>query len=862
MKKLLSLVFVAVMIASLAAATVTTGGATADPSASYVVQTAPNEDSDIRMWFQHANVKVHQEDKTSTGRNTYSVYMAKNEYQGTQVTLYSPSVTKSLITAEIGSFTAMDGSGATMTAELYYEFYIKCDNLDSTDVLGVNNASQSFIREGMIPDAMAPIGDINMQGGRGKFTLTAGKTQTLYIKIKSTLETPSGWYSAQFNVKNTSGQVVKTATVYAYVWDFEIPEATHLQTAVQLGYDKYNAANLYKNAYDYLLDNRLCAYEIPGGLTSSNADLSYYLENPRVNAIAVQNKTYSCQLLWPEIQTIYNLMSSRSDWNDIKDKFYFYYVDEPRSKQVHEVTQSQYFYDLHPPIEKMFQFHSSRVERGWPGATCLVTIDDNSPYVPGTSADGVSDYGYAKNLAWNGSRYLTADDGVGRFSGVMDTVQGIMDEGSTDIWCVKTQVFTPNSVLASSGYHGLYRVNKVMDINGQCSGFDYGNLAALYFDWDSIYGPFDQRFRNYQAERAAQGDNKKLWVYMCGKGPDYTYCNNLIENTGLQSELLLWQTMQNGATGFLYYSANMWPESSNTAGFAEGSSVAYDGSTVSGKWPVNRWTPTGVYNATAYPFGDPISQGTVGYGNGVLLYGKDMKTYLRVFGSTTPLGTVRVEHLRDGVEDYEMLYQYREAYGETAMQTLISKVSSNVVNYLSMPAFNRSSYPSSMTNEDVFASVRIELGNAVEAAAQTQPHEHTWDAGVVTTDPSCTEDGVKTYTCTECGETYTEAVPATGHTWNAGVVTVQPTYKTEGVRTYTCTKCGETYTEPIPVIPPKIGDVNGDGVTNMKDIQLLKKFVASTVTIDDIVDVNSDLDGDGSIGFKDLRLLKSSLAGS
>lgn len=851
MKKIISLIIAAVMLASLIPASVTvSGGSADDPSANYVVQTAPNEDSQLRMWFQHANVKVHQEDTASTGRNTYSVYMAKNEYQGAQVTLYSPSVTKSLITAEIGSFTAMNGSGATMSADLYYEFYINCTNLDTTDVLGVTNASQSFIREGMIPDAMAKIADINRQAAPGKFTLTAGKTQTLYIKIKSELDTPSGWYSSQFNVKNSSGQIIKTATVYAYVWDFEIPEETHLQTAVQLGYDRYNAENLYKNAYDYLLDNRICAFEIPGGLTSSNPDLSYYLTNPRVNAIAVQNRTYRCQMTWTEIQTVYNTLSARDDWNDIKDKFYFYVVDEPRSQQVHDVTQNQYFYDMHPPIDDMFQMHA-RVERGWPGATCLTTIDDNQPYPPG----------YSKTLAWDGTKYLTKDDGVGRFSSVTDTVQGMMDEGSVDIWCMKTQVFTPNSVLDAAGYYGLYRTTKVMDINGQCSGFDYGNLPAMYFDWDSIYGPFDQRFANYQAARAAQGDNKKLWVYMCGKGPDYTYCNSLIENTGLQSELLLWQTMQNGATGFLYYSANMWGDTTSADSMAEGSSVAYDGSVVSGKWTVNRWTPTGVYNPTSYPFGDPISQGTVGYGNGVLLYGKAMKTYLRVNGSTTPLGTVRVEHLRDGIEDYEMLYQYREAYGEAAMNTLISKVSSNVANYLSMPAFNRSAYPSSMTNEDVFAAVRRELGDAVEAAP-AQQHEHTWDEGVITTQPTCTEEGVKTYSCTGCDETYTETVPSLGHTWDAGTVTTAPTYKAEGVRTFTCTVCGDTYTEPVPVLPPKIGDVNGDGVLTVKDLQQLKKYYAGTVTADDIVDINSDIDGDGVIGVKDIKALKFLIAGN
>ncbi|MCI6772338.1 MAG: hypothetical protein MR567_10300, partial [Oscillospiraceae bacterium] len=44
----------------------------------------------------------------------------------------------------------------------------------------------------------------------------------------------------------------------------------------------------------------------------------------------------------------------------------------------------------------------------------------------------------------------------------------------------------------------------------------------------------------------------------------------------------------------------------------------------------------------------------------------------------------------------------------------------------------------------------------------TEPH--TWDAGVVTKDSTCDVLGIKTYTCTVCGATYTEDIPVKGHT--------------------------------------------------------------------------------------------------
>ena len=78
---------------------------------------------------------------------------------------------------------------------------------------------------------------------------------------------------------------------------------------------------------------------------------------------------------------------------------------------------------------------------------------------------------------------------------------------------------------------------------------------------------------------------------------------------------------------------------------------------------------------------------------------------------------------------------------------------------------------------------------------------HTWDNGTVTTEPTEKDPGTMTYTCTVCGQTKTEVIPATGphtHVWDEGTVTVAPTETTPGVRTYTCTVCGHTRTEIIP----------------------------------------------------------------
>ena len=57
---------------------------------------------------------------------------------------------------------------------------------------------------------------------------------------------------------------------------------------------------------------------------------------------------------------------------------------------------------------------------------------------------------------------------------------------------------------------------------------------------------------------------------------------------------------------------------------------------------------------------------------------------------------------------------------------------------------------------------------ALVACTEEPEHEHTWNEGEITTKATCTTDGVKTYKCTECGETKTEAIAATGHSYDAG----------------------------------------------------------------------------------------------
>ena len=78
--------------------------------------------------------------------------------------------------------------------------------------------------------------------------------------------------------------------------------------------------------------------------------------------------------------------------------------------------------------------------------------------------------------------------------------------------------------------------------------------------------------------------------------------------------------------------------------------------------------------------------------------------------------------------------------------------------------------------------------------------DHTWSEGEVSKQPTCTEDGIKTFTCTVCGDTKTEVITATGHAWSDWEVKTPATCETEGQEERHCTNEGCTEVE-FKVIP-------------------------------------------------------------
>ncbi|MBQ3528366.1 MAG: DUF4091 domain-containing protein [Clostridia bacterium] len=765
MKKTLKSLFVVFTLAVLCAALIfgvfTAGAVSDDPADSYVKQNAEYEDAGIDLWFEHSFKKVFTSDTTPSGMETYSVYMAKNEVENAQFVLYSDT-TKAGLTASVTAFE--NEAGDTIPAELYYEMYVTTTDLREDFVLGAG-AGDSIIREGETPDPVVPLKNI------GAFQLNGGKSQAFFIKLRSAEDTPSGWYSAQLDIKNSKGQVVKTATVFAYVWDFTISEETALRTSFFIDNDTGYGGS-YKNFYDYLLDNRLLGMDVPGTLSSANA----YLTNPRVNAIRVTgdgagnvgnygdvNSTSN----YSKYTAIYNELYNSKIWNQVKDKFYFYTADEP----VGDVW-AKWCGNTNPGADRV-NFLYDALEKTWKSPMSVVPFHENHPYPYFTYSSPIQNYSTAE---------------------VHDAIQAMIDGGGISIWCPQFYAFTPQSELTAAGYTGM-ETEPIRELSASISGlYSWGdNNSATgtngvdffvghqpYYNWNNIYGEFSDRIQSELklAEENGSVANSELWAYSAGWNKTYTYANHLIENTGLQTKMLFWQLYQNDITGYLYYGTNNWNEYNSENG-------NYADRTVTGAWGTDEDTAVAwKTNKHIYP-----NTGAAIHGNGVLFYGAFQGS---IWNNTGVVGTLRVEIMRDGVEDYQMLTMLEDYLGETAAKNVVARVSKNVVNYLSLNNFSTSEWDSSMSEYDIMASVRRDLGNTLEAAVVAGKCDHSYDDGKVTVEATCLKVGKTLYTCKKCGAEKYEVIPAL-HSEGSCFEVVSGTAATclaDGKQLTQCTVCG------------------------------------------------------------------------
>ena len=533
---------------------------------------AEAEDEGISLWFNHSYTKTAAEDTASTGFNTYMMRLAKNEIEDCHL-LLAAADGRSGLTVSVSDFT--NQNGATLRTELMYAYYF--DNVDGQTIPDPT----PWVKDGMT------------------FDLTAGRSRLFIIKVHTEAGSAAGLYEAVVTVRNKSGQEVKRARVSAYVWNFALPEKTSCKTQMDLSWYNIYVAHkcyggddslLYRNYYDYLLENRICAYTLPYDSEGYYTDerILQYLNNPRV--VAFNPIAWKKDANADRVRAAYRFLSQNPAW---LEKSYFYVVDEPTDQasldRVNAVGQI--------------------LKENFPGYKMMAPEHVN----------------YALN------KDSTADN----FSAVQNCI---------NVWCYKPYFYTTFAEYRYSSYTPEEKLT-------------YWNTPML----EHNLGTFADRMK---AEKEG-GD--ELWWYVT-RAPESPEITLLMETQAVRYRILFWQQKLYGVDGFLYYLVNDWYEIEENQG-------------LNSKHETNPDYPYDVY------------------GNGVLLYCGVP------FGEYGPVGSLRLECVRDGIEDFEYLTMLSDIYGTETVNTLICRLTTSISQY--------------STDEEWFTTLRIAVGNLLELNAES-----------------------------------------------------------------------------------------------------------------------------------------------
>ncbi len=185
-----------------------------------------------------------------------------------------------------------------------------------------------------------------------------------------------------------------------------------------------------------------------------------------------------------------------------------------------------------------------------------------------------------------------------------------------------------------------------------------------YMDWycplTSVYDPeLSQRLRQ-------QG--KQVWWYVCC-GPQYPYANfAALDYPSIEGRLLGWMTYGFQADGLLFWHVNLW----------------HPNRIIQGDDPYLDWKPACIANMT---------------GDGCLTYPT----------TSGPVSSIRLENIRDGLEDYDYLAMLADVRGYDVAKSYVDRLVKTMTDFSRDPA--------------LLTALRAEIADQIEQAGATDVRE-------------------------------------------------------------------------------------------------------------------------------------------
>jgi hypothetical protein len=168
------------------------------------------------------------------------------------------------------------------------------------------------------------------------------------------------------------------------------------------------------------------------------------------------------------------------------------------------------------------------------------------------------------------------------------------------------------------------------------------NPLDYNIDW---YVPLTSMY-DHQLASDVRKRGGEVWWYIC-MGPNYPHANWLLENPIIESRVIWWQAYQHNVEGFLYWGLNVWRLNQNDTIIPD------------------RTGPRVNWSVTAGGQHPSLN------GDGIMLYP----------GEKGPIGSTRLEVIRDGLEEFELLKQYGARFGADATTEILAPVTQGMTRY-------------------------------------------------------------------------------------------------------------------------------------------------------------------------------------
>lgn len=590
-----------------------------DPVTNKETVKAPNDDPSLKLWFDHITEKVQRYDISGkdSGLSDYTVQMAKNETEGCQFFLYSPTARK--VTISISDFE--NEKGEKLKTELGVEYYVEDGYV----------THHGYPAEYVYPDAVIPydsyIAHSATAGEHGRYGNDAESkfdygpfvaigpfsgsdwdhekypfcesVRGFVVQAGTSADSTPGAYKATISVFDyETGECIKMANVYTYVYDVTLSEETELDTAFNL-WDS-SITDIYKHlgytgssddviraVADFFLDHRIT---VTGNAYFAKTVGDAWFRDPRVTSVRVLTK---------------DQYDSYKNDAVISEKMFYYGQDEPGVPRGWRPISwpdgtSENVYDNTGILSVLAVAREAKQLKevwGWEDFRLLVPFERTLNF---------------KSFNFNSIDKKTAfPSWYDEFAvdGEYDSLEYLSD--CVNVWVPNLFSYTP-------------RVMK-------------GSQGALFIQSekaDKRFGEFSERIDEFVSE----GDER--WTYVSCE-PKYTspYQNILLFNDGTEGRTMFWTSYLNDITGFLY-------------------------------WHVSYYDAIG--NNT-YTMRTPFSK--TGPGDGILIYPG------QAYGQLDPIASIRLINMRDGIEDYQLLSMLEDMTGEEYVDELVSHITAGTLTY-------------------------------------------------------------------------------------------------------------------------------------------------------------------------------------